>query len=67
MVVWKWMWYCDKTAEWIWMPLGMVVGVGPGIGVLNFGGIRPREGAVLGKEKFGTFHCNQWDCLREGP
>jgi len=40
--------------------------VGPGIGVLNFGGNHRREGAVLGGRKFGTFHCNQWDCLREG-
>ena len=48
------------------MPLEMVVGVGPGIGMLNFGGNHRREGAVLEKKKIGTFHCNQWDCLREG-
>jgi len=40
--------------------------VGPGIGTLNFGGNHRREGAVLGKGKFGTFRCNQWDCLYEG-
>ena len=40
--------------------------VRPGIGVLNFGGNCRREGTVLGEGKFGTFHCNQWDCLREG-
>jgi len=40
------------------------VGFG-GIGVLNFGGNRRREEAVLGGGKFGTFHCNQWDYLRE--
>jgi len=32
-----------KTAEWIGTRLGMVVGVGPGIGVLNFGGNRRRD------------------------
>jgi len=49
MLVRKWMWYCGKTAEWIRMPLGMVLGVGPGIGVLNFGGDRRR-----GNGSFGT-------------
>ena len=44
----------------------MVLGVGPGIRVLNFGGDRRRLEAVLGGGKFGTFHCNQCDCLREG-
>jgi len=53
-------------AEWIRMPLGIMVGLGPGIGVLNFGGHRRRRRAVLGGGKFGTFHCNHWDCLREG-
>jgi len=38
MVLWKCMWYCGKMAEWIGMPLGMVVRVGPGIGMLKFGG-----------------------------
>jgi len=66
MVVWKWMWYCGKMAEWIRMPLGMVVGVGPGIGVLNFSGDHRREEAVLGGGRFGTFQCDQWDYLREG-
>ena len=46
--------------------VGVVVGVGRGISVLNFGGDRRWEKAVLGGEMFGTFHCNQWDCLPEG-
>jgi len=29
--------YCDKTAEWIRMPFGMVSGVGGGMGVLRLG------------------------------
>ena len=65
MVVWKWMWYCDKTAEWIRMSLELVVGVGLGIGVLNFGN-RQREMGSFWRGKFGTSHCNQWDCLHEG-
>ena len=40
--------YPGKTVEWIQMPFGMVGGMGPGIGVLNFDGNRRREGAVLG-------------------
>jgi len=55
MVVWKWMWYCGKTAEWIWMPLGMVVGVGPGIGVLNFSGDRRRGRGSFGRRKVWDF------------
>jgi len=35
------------------------------IGVLDFGGDRRREWAVFGGWKFASFHCNQWDCLRE--
>jgi len=26
--------YCGKTADWIWMPFGMVSGVGRGMGEL---------------------------------
>ena len=40
--------------------------VGPGIGVLNFGGNRRRGRGSFGRGKFGNFHCNQWDCLGEG-
>jgi len=40
--------YCGKTAERIRMPFGVVSGVGRGIGVLDEGGDRRREGAVLG-------------------
>jgi len=27
--------YCLKTAEWIWMPFGVVTDVGRGMGVLD--------------------------------
>jgi len=37
----------------------MVVGMGLCIGVLDFGGDRRREGAVLGSE-FGALHGSQW-------
>jgi len=40
--------HCDKTAYWIWMPFGMVSGIGRGMGVLDGGGDCQREGAVLG-------------------
>jgi len=39
--------------------------VGPGIGVLNFGGDRRKGKGSFGRGKFGTFHCNQRNCLRE--
>ena len=38
--------YCGKTAEW--MPFGMVIGVGRGMGVLDGGGYRRREGQFWG-------------------
>ena len=38
-----------KTADWIWMPFGMVSGVELGMGVLNFGGDDRRRGrGILG-------------------
>jgi len=40
--------YCGKMADWIRMPFGVVRGVGRRMGVLDFGGDRRREGAVLG-------------------
>ena len=40
--------YCDKTADWIQMPFGMVSGVGRGMGVLDGVVIVEGEGAVLG-------------------
>ena len=49
------------------MPLEMVVEVGPGIGVLNFGGNRRREGAVLGGESLGlSIVTNGIICVRGG-
>jgi len=35
---------CGKTADQIRMPFGVVNGVGLGMGVLDFGGDRRREG-----------------------
>ena len=32
--------YCDKMADWIRMPFGVVSGVRLGMGVLDFGGDR---------------------------
>jgi len=49
------MWYCDKTAEWIRILLEMVVEVGPGIGVLSFGGNRHRGRGTFGKGKVWDF------------
>ena len=40
--------YCGKTADWIWMPFGMVSGVSRGMSVFDGGGDSRSEGAVLG-------------------
>ena len=40
--------YCRKTADWIQMPFRMMSGVGRGMGALDGGSDRRREGAVLG-------------------
>jgi len=42
----RWVNY-GKTARWIWMPFGMVNGVGRGMGVLDGVEIVEGEGAVL--------------------
>ena len=39
---------CGNTADWIRIPFGVVSGVGLGMGVLDFGGDRRREGTVWG-------------------
>jgi len=41
--------YCGKMANWIWLPFGMVSGVGRGMGVLDGGGERRR-----GRDSFGV-------------
>jgi len=46
-------------AECIWMPFGMMSGVGRGISVLDGGGDRQRWRSSFGVE-FGASHCNQW-------
>ena len=38
-----------NTADWIWMPFGVVSGVGLGMGVLTFGGDRRRGRGSLGE------------------
>ena len=43
-----WKVYCGKMDDWIWMPFGMVSGVGRGMGVLDAGGNRQRGRGVLG-------------------
>jgi len=40
---------CGDTGDWIWMPFGVVSGVGLGMGVLDFGGDCRREKAVWGE------------------
>jgi len=40
--------YWGKTADWIWMPFGVVSGVGRGIGVLDGGHVPQGEGKVSG-------------------
>jgi len=40
--------YCGKTADWIRMPFGVVSEFGRGMRVLDGGGDRRREWAVLG-------------------
>ena len=39
--------YCGKTADWIWMPFGVVSGVGRRMGVLDGVVIVEGEGAVF--------------------
>jgi len=49
-----WKVYCGKTADWIWMPFGMVSRVGRGMGELDGGGDRRRgRGSFLGGVKVG--------------
>jgi len=45
------------------MPFGVVSGVGRGMGVLDGGADRRREGPAGGKH--WAFYCNQQDSLRE--
>jgi len=39
---------CGNTADWIWMPFGVVSGVGRGMGVLDGSGDRQMERGSLG-------------------
>jgi len=50
---------CGKTADWIWMPFGVVSGVGWGMGVFD-GGWRLWKGKGSFGGKCGTSHCNYW-------
>ena len=58
--------YCDKTADWIWMPFGVVSGIGRGIGVLDGSGDRRREGAVLVVNVGHPIVTNEILCVRGG-
>jgi len=40
--------YCGKTADWIWMPFGVVSGIGRWMGVLHGVEIVEADGAVSG-------------------
>ena len=51
--------FIGKTAEWIWMPFGVVSGVGRGVGVLDAGGYCRMGMDSFGGE-FGASNCNQW-------
>ena len=48
--------YCGKTADWIWMPFGVVSGVGLDMGVLDEVVIIEEKGQFGGE--FGASHCN---------
>ena len=50
---------CDETADLILIPFGVMRGVGPGIGVLDFDGDRRKGRGSFGGE-FGASHCKQW-------
>jgi len=55
----KWLSGLGRGLGW-WLDWGFVLAYSILVVIVE------REGAVLGGGKFGTFHCNQWDCLREG-
>jgi len=59
---------CEKTAEWIQMPLVIVVGVEPGIGVLNFGDNRRRGRGIFweGESLGHSIVSNEIVCVRGG-
>ena len=40
--------YCGKTTDWIRIVFAVVSGIGRGMGTLDRGGYRQREGVVLG-------------------
>ena len=40
--------YCGKTADWIWMPFGVLSGIGRGVGVLDGGRDRRSGRGSLG-------------------
>ena len=50
--------YFGKTADSIWMPFGVVSGVGQRIGVLDGMEIIEGKGQFWGE--FGASHCSQW-------
>jgi len=46
--------YCGNMADWIWMPFGVVSGVGRGMSVLDEGHVPQGEGEVF------RFHWFEW-------
>ena len=51
--------YCGKTADWIWLPFGVVRAVSQGMGVLVAGEVVGGERYFWGKR--GASHCNKWE------
>jgi len=50
---------CGKTADWIWMPFGVMSGVSQWMSVLDGGGDCQRERGSF-ENKCVASHCNQW-------
>jgi len=50
--------YCVKTADWIWLPFGVVSEVGQRMGMLD--GWRSSKGKGQSWGKSGAPHYNQW-------
>jgi len=49
----------DNMADWIWMPFGLVSGVGLSMGVLDFGGDRRRGRGSLGVNTMQKWHIDR--------
>jgi len=58
--------YCGKTIDWIWIPFGLVSGVGQEMGVLDGGGDRRKGRAILGVNVWHPIVTNGILCMRGG-